>query len=558
MEARAGAARGRSVAAAALRTAAVVLLPVAAVELAARAGLALTDVRPVMLVLVACVAAGGGVAETVAAVLVTIAYGIYFDRAGHPARSPLGPAGRAAVYVACAAATASVVLGLAARARRRSARVLGETREEARRDGESQRATGAELNRVILSSLPAHIAVIDAHGTIITTNGAWDGFARENGAPLPAGSGIGANYLSVCRRAGGPEARQAREVADGIEAVLRGERGEFRLEYPCHAPDRQRWFLLTVTPLDAGARRGAVISHFDITDRKLSEEAMTRRAAELAQLTRRLKKSNDELDQFAYITSHDLRAPLRGIANLSRWIEEDMGESFTPDAHRQMELLRGRVSRMEAMIDGILEYSRVGRVRQKVERVDVAGLLAEVIELLDVPTTFTVDVHAGMPVIVGERLRLQQVFMNLVANAIKHHDRPDGRITVTCADPPAGGDHPGMVEFAVADDGPGIEPQYHEKVFMIFQTLEARDKVEGTGVGLSLVRKIIESEGGTIRLESEKGKGATFRFTWHKKVEARAAEGDGQAVTVAPPAGPGAAGTADIPASLPAGETARR
>jgi signal transduction histidine kinase len=162
-------------------------------------------------------------------------------------------------------------------------------------------------------------------------------------------------------------------------------------------------------------------------------------------------------------------------------------------------------------------------------------------------------------VIVGERLRLQQVFMNLVANAIKHHDRPDGRITVTCADPPAGGDHPGMVEFAVADDGPGIEPQYHEKVFMIFQTLEARDKVEGTGVGLSVVRKIVESQGGSIRLESEKGKGATFRFTWQKKIEARGAEGDGQLVPVAPAAG---AGVAAIPAgrsdALPAGETARR
>jgi signal transduction histidine kinase len=544
---------------AALRAAAVVLLPLAAVELAARAGLALTDPRPLMLVLVACVAATGGVFETAAAVLVTIAYGFYFDWAGHPARSPLGYAGRALVYVVCAAATALVVLGLAARARRRSARVLSDTREEARRDSESQRATGAELNRVILSLLPAHIAVIDADGTIVTTNGAWDRFARENASPALAGSGVGANYLSVCRGAGGPEARQAREVADGIEAVLSGERGEFRLEYPCHAPDRQRWFLLTVTPLDAGARRGAVISHFDITDRKLSEEAMARRAAELAQLTRRLKKSNDELDQFAYITSHDLRAPLRGIANLSRWIEEDMAESFTPEAHRQMELLRGRVSRMEAMIDGILEYSRVGRVRQKVERVDVAALLAEAIELLDVPPTFTVDVHAGMPVIVGDRLRLQQVFMNLLGNAIKHHDRPDGRITVTCTDLPAEGDDAGIVEFAVSDDGPGIEAQYHDKVFMIFQTLEARDKVEGTGVGLSLVRKIVESQGGTIRLESEKGKGATFRFTWPKTIEARGAEGDGRVVPVAPAAGTGAAAIrASRSDSLAAGETAGR
>jgi signal transduction histidine kinase len=183
---------------------------------------------------------------------------------------------------------------------------------------------------------------------------------------------------------------------------------------------------------------------------------------------------------------------------------------------------------MEAMIDGILEYSRVGRVRQRAETVDVAALLAEVIDLLDVPPTFTVDVMAGMPVIFGERLRLQQVFLNLIGNAIKHHDKPSGTVRVgwsdAAADDAAAGAMiasavaPAMVEFSVADDGPGIEPRYHDKIFMIFQTLEARDKVEGTGVGLSVVRKIVESQGGTIRLESEKGQGATFRFTWPKQL----------------------------------------
>jgi len=166
---------------------------------------------------------------------------------------------------------------------------------------------------------------------------------------------------------------------------------------------------------------------------------------------------------------------------------------------------------MEAMIDGILEYSRVGRVKQKVESVDVAALLAEVIELLDVPPAFTVDVRAGMPVVLGERLRLQQVFMNLIGNAIKHHDRPaEARVEVLWRD---GGD---LFEFAVADNGPGIDPKYHEKIFVIFQTLAARDKVEGTGVGLSLVKKIVQSQGGTVTVESAPGRGATFRFTWPK------------------------------------------
>jgi signal transduction histidine kinase len=540
----------------ALRDAALILLPLAVLEGLGRAGYGMRDPRPVLLTVVACAAASGGLAATFAAVALTAAYGVYYEVAGVAARTPFGPAFRATLYVGCAAVTAFVVYGLSLRARRQSEVALSARVERERRVGAMRVAVGEELHRTVLASLPAHIAVLDAAGNILTTNAAWDRFAEENGAAAAgAGCGVGSNYLRVCRGATGPEARPAAEVADGIEAVLRGSAPAFQIEYPCHAPDRQRWFLLLVTPLSGtrgasggssandgdgapGAANsvrpgGAVICHFDITDRKLSEEAMTRRAAELAAMARRLEKTNAELDQFAYITSHDLRAPLRGIANLSRWIEEDLGDSFPPEAHKQMELLRGRVNRMEAMIDGILEYSRVGRVRQKVEEVDVASLLAEVIDLLDVPASFTVDVAAGMPVISAEQLPLQQVFMNLIGNAIKHHDKPSGTVRVSCTDVPQDdrSSSPPMIEFVVADDGPGIEPQYHEKVFMIFQTLEARDKVEGTGVGLSLVRKIVETQGGSIRLEAAKGNGSTFRFTWPWQALSRPSEGDGRAET---------------------------
>lgn len=255
----------------------------------------------------------------------------------------------------------------------------------------------------------------------------------------------------------------------------------------------------------------------DIQERKQTEEALKKRAQELALATKKLsqttsvlRKRNQELDQFAYVVSHDLKAPLRAIANLSSWIEEDLEEFLTEDTRHQMNLLRGRVHRMEALIDGLLQYSRVGRLQLTPETVNVEELLVEIIDSLAPPASFTVEVAPGMPVLTTEKLLLQQVFSNLISNAIKHNKSADGRVTIAVQD------LEDFYEFSVADNGPGIAAQYHEKVFAIFQTLEARDKVENTGIGLSLVKKIVENQGGTILLDSAEGEGATFRFTWPK------------------------------------------
>jgi signal transduction histidine kinase len=240
------------------------------------------------------------------------------------------------------------------------------------------------------------------------------------------------------------------------------------------------------------------------------EQRVRERTLSLAQVAANLEQRNRELDQFAYVTSHDLKAPLRAIANLSEWIEEDLNDKLTEETRHQMNLLRGRVHRMTALIDGLLQYSRVGRLPSDVEWVSIETLLAEIIDSLAPPPQFAVEIAAGMPTFRTERLALQQVFANLLGNAFKHHHRADGRVQISSQDQ---GD---SYEFAVSDDGPGIEPQFHEKVFGIFQTLEARDKTESTGIGLSLVKKIVEGKGGSIILDSQPGQGATFRFTWPK------------------------------------------
>jgi len=231
---------------------------------------------------------------------------------------------------------------------------------------------------------------------------------------------------------------------------------------------------------------------------------------QLKQYAKELERSNQELDQFAYVTSHDLKAPLQAIANLSEWIEEDAGQLLTGETKRHLELLRGRVNRMAALIQGILEYSRVRRVHEKVETVDVGKMLNEVVDLLDVPRGFTIDVQQAMPVISTAKIRLEQVFSNLIGNAIKHHNNREGRISIQARDEGT------FYEFQVSDDGPGIAPEYHEKIFVIFQTLKARDHFESTGVGLALVKKIVEDNGGKITVDSSEGRGATFRFTWPK------------------------------------------
>jgi PAS domain S-box-containing protein len=276
------------------------------------------------------------------------------------------------------------------------------------------------------------------------------------------------------------------------------------------APPEERYLNFVYQPVveATGATGGIFVHGVDVTAQVRARREIEAKAEELAQLAEALERSNRELDQFAYVTSHDLKAPLRGIANLAQWVEEDLPGEVPAEVREHLQLLKGRVNRMEALIDGILQYSRAGRVTGEVETVDTGALAREAVELLDPPETVEIAISPRMPVLRTERLPLQQVFSNLIGNAVKYLDRPDGCVAVDARQLAS------AVEFRVADNGPGIAPEYHERIFGIFQTLHARDKVEGTGIGLSLVKKIVEHRGGRVWVESAAGEGATFRFTW--------------------------------------------
>lgn len=241
-----------------------------------------------------------------------------------------------------------------------------------------------------------------------------------------------------------------------------------------------------------------------------TDQALYEVKAILAQTTAALEKCNKEIDQFTYIASHDLRAPLRAIANLSQWIEEDLSNQLNEENFHQMQLLRGRVYRLEALIEGLLQYSRAGRLNGEPELVDVEALLIHIIDTLNPPAQFTIEIAPEMPTLVADRLSLEQVFTHLIENAIKHHPSTEGTVAIGFRE------KSDAYEFSVADDGAGIAPQFHERIFTIFQTLQARDTVENRGVGLAIVKKIVEGKRGTVRLDSQEGQGATFCFSWPK------------------------------------------
>ena len=256
---------------------------------------------------------------------------------------------------------------------------------------------------------------------------------------------------------------------------------------------------------------------------RVKADALAEHERELAErllaeqrLSARLDSANQELDQFAYAASHDLKAPLRGIMNLTGWIEEDLGELASPEVKASLALIHNRAKRLESLVNGMLAYARAGRLFASPEQLDAAVLVKEVIELLAPPANVRFELDA-LPCLFAERVALQQIFMNLIQNAIKHGCPDGGTIKVSCREEER------FFCFSVADTGPGIAAEYHQRVFEMFETLASRDKVEGSGIGLSVVNKLVEIRGGAMTLSSEPGSGATFSFTWPKQPPANKA-----------------------------------
>ena len=241
-----------------------------------------------------------------------------------------------------------------------------------------------------------------------------------------------------------------------------------------------------------------------ITERKRAEQSLT-------EIFKKVKNANQELKDFASIVSHDLKTPLRGIKTIADWVLTDYGDRLGKDGKEQMNLLLERVERTYSLIDGVFQYLRVGRVEEKQEKVDLNKFVPEVIDMTVPPENIEITIENELPTIECEELHLMQVFQNLLSNAIKYIDKPNGQIRIGCVE------EDGFWKFSIADNGPGIEEKHFERIFKMFQALSTHKDFEGTGVGLTVAKKIVELYGGKIWVESKIGEGSTFFFALPKE-----------------------------------------
>jgi len=249
----------------------------------------------------------------------------------------------------------------------------------------------------------------------------------------------------------------------------------------------------------------------EVAVRKKAEDALEKLNKDLESTVQKLSWSNRELQEFAYVAAHDLKAPLRAIGTLADWLSTDYSDKFDEQGKEKVELLVGRAKRIDKLVDSIQEYSEVGQIGLKKRVVDLNLVVSDVIREIGPPDNIEIIIENELPTVMCIKKRIVQVFHNLLSNAVRYMDKPKGQIRVGCSE------EDGFWRFSISDNGPGIEQKYFEKIFKIFQTLSTRDEVEAVGIGLSLTKKIVKLYGGRIWIQSEPRQGSTFHFTLPKQ-----------------------------------------
>lgn len=240
----------------------------------------------------------------------------------------------------------------------------------------------------------------------------------------------------------------------------------------------------------------------------LKEQRVT---SEKNKLLVKLEKSNEELKNFAHVVSHDLKSPLRSMSALMSWIQEDNEDKFDHETNENFERLLKKVDKMDHYINGILKYSSIDKINKNYQEVDLQKIIDDIIQIIHIPQHVNIKIKSQLPILYSDKFRLQQLFQNLISNAIKYNNKPKGLVEIDCKE------KKNTYLFSVKDNGIGIESKYHSKIFKVFETLENPDE-KSTGIGLSIVKKIIAMFDGKIWIESTLGEGSTFFFEIKKEI----------------------------------------
>ena len=254
----------------------------------------------------------------------------------------------------------------------------------------------------------------------------------------------------------------------------------------------------------------AVEKHILIRLRIEAERERLKINEELQSTVEKLTGANRELADFAHIIAHDLKSPLRAIVTLAEWLQMENSDELSESGEEHVHLMIERANRLSKMIDGILSYSKIGHALDT-EKIDLNKMLSQVISQIGQPENIKISITDKLPIVTYNRTMIIQVFQNLLSNSIKYMDKDEGLIRIGCCEE---GD---FWKFSVADNGPGIDKKYYDRIFQIFQTLSPRDEIEATGIGLSITKKIVETYKGKIWVRSEPAQGSTFFFTLPKQ-----------------------------------------
>jgi signal transduction histidine kinase len=374
------------------------------------------------------------------------------------------------------------------------------------------------FNRSVIDSLSAHIAVLDKDGKIILVNNAWEHFAEANAAIEQLSKvGIGQNYLTVCEQNNADENLQI--VAENLRAIFDGEKHHFTIEYPCHSPEEERWFLMQVNALQ-GSKGGVVVSHYNITDRVKAElnERNARREAEIATRLR---------DEFMATVSHELRTPLNAILGWAKILQS--GKTTKENNVKAIDTIVKNAEAQNRLIEDLMDVARVvsGKLILEHEEVNAEEMVSNSVETIKpkaqekaISVNWLVGDAAKDKYISGDPNRLRQILLNLLTNAVKF--TPEGGkidVSLTAED--------GCVEIMVKDNGAGISKEFLPFVFERFSQDSANaEKNGGLGLGLAIVRQLTELHGGKVSVESDgENQGATFTVRFPVAEENKALEG---------------------------------